>query len=602
MVKALVAALAFTSAAALAQSVAPASPTAETPVVAPAAPNASPTSMDADAIRREVDQRVEAAKKELREEMRAQVAAQSASQGWQEEWNEEKRKLELFVPNGYLRVRPDLFNKFDLGRGLDSSGYSIFPHTGKERTQAGVNMRFRFDPTLNISEDVRIHTQVDLLDNVIFGSTPDYAASITGRNTSAIFSESQTPPVSGLNDIASSIAVKRVYGEVNTPVGVLRFGRMGSQWGLGMLHNDGNCADCDFGETVDRFQFVAEPLPGYFVIPMIDFNAEGLLSGRRTVEQGQPFDVSNTDDTHSYVLALARKDTDAQAKQLLDSGRTVFNYGIHFTYRLQGYDSRVANGNTLPVAGDAGNVRIDRRGSLFMPDVWVKLEKKKFRVELEAAAIYGKVQGATDAQDVRAGTATITVVQFGATLQSEVKLIEGALRVGMELGFASGDKAPGLGNYPGRKNTRPGVGTSAGDIDGPQYACNAGVCIDPSVRNFRFSRDYRVDMILWREILGGITDAFYVKPNARYRVADGLDLFAGIIYSRTIYQASAPSGLDNNLGVEFNLGARYETEDGFFAQVQWGLLVPLAGMRDPNNITNAPDVAQAVRGMIGIKF
>ena len=52
--------------------------------------------------------------------------------------------------------------------------------------------------------------------------------------------------------------MKRAYGEVSTPVGILRFGRMGSQWGLGMLHNDGNCLDCDFGDNVYRIQFVTE--------------------------------------------------------------------------------------------------------------------------------------------------------------------------------------------------------------------------------------------------------------------------------------------------------------------------------------------------------
>ena len=65
---------------------------------------------------------------------------------------------------------------------------------------------------------------------------------------------------------------------MSTPVGILRFGRMGSHWGLGMLRNDGNCLDCDFGDTVDRVQFVTEPFAGFYVTPMIDFNAEGVSS------------------------------------------------------------------------------------------------------------------------------------------------------------------------------------------------------------------------------------------------------------------------------------------------------------------------------------
>ena len=207
-----------------------------------------------DAARREV--------KELREEMRAQLATQSVAQGWQEDWVDEKRKLELVTFDGYLRVRPELFYKFDMGRDVDTAGYSLFPRSPNslaERTQAGVNMRFRFEPTINVSEEVRVRAQIDALDNLVWGSTPDYAFSRNAgngyypdRNEFSIFSASQTTQRSGINSLQDSIAVKRVWGEVSTPVGILRFGRMGSHWGLGMLHNDGNSIDNDWGDTVDR--------------------------------------------------------------------------------------------------------------------------------------------------------------------------------------------------------------------------------------------------------------------------------------------------------------------------------------------------------------
>ena len=35
------------------------------------------------------------------------------------------------------------------------------------------------------------------------------------------------------------------------------FGRMGYHWGLGILHNGGNCLDCDYGDTYDRVAFAA---------------------------------------------------------------------------------------------------------------------------------------------------------------------------------------------------------------------------------------------------------------------------------------------------------------------------------------------------------
>ena len=41
---------------------------------------------------------------------------------------------------------------------------------------------------------------------------------------------------------------------------------------------------------------------------------------------------------------------------------------------------------------------------------------------------------------------------------------------------------------------------------------------DNRIDNFRFHSDYRVDRILFREIIGTVTDAMYAKPHARLRL------------------------------------------------------------------------------------
>ncbi len=83
-----------------------------------------------------------------------------------------------------------------------------------------------------------------------------------------------------------------------------------------------------------------------------------------------------------------------------------------------------------------------------------------------------------------------------------------------------------------------------GDIDGPHYYCPAtGGCAtgDAYITNFRFNPSFRPDMILFRELIGGVTDALYFKPNASYKIADGFNIFAAVIYSRAIYATSTPS-------------------------------------------------------------
>ncbi len=629
MAKALLAALMVLSATASAQTPAASARTKAEAVPAPtptAAASAAPAPADPEELRREIESARKEVK-ELREEMRAQLANQSAAQGWEAEASEEKRKLELFVPSGYFRVRPDLFNKFNLGRSPDPSGYSLFPSSptaAQEKTMAGVNMRFRFEPTFNVSEEVRIKMQVDVLDNVIFGSNPEYAFSRGGangyaydRNEFTLMNETQVPPRSAINAIGDSIAFKRVYGEVTTPVGILRFGRMGSHWGLGLLHNDGTCMDCDHGDTVDRLMFVANPLKGFYITPMLDFDAEGPSSSRQA-GGGQPFDVSNTDDTHSFILAIARRDTEQEMRAKFENNLAVFNYGVHFTYRVQRNDP--AEYYAAPFTNDGSDVGpglsstyVPRGGSLFMPDLWLKFERRHFRFELEGAAILGSIGNRAQTQDAANNDPSrnqgLSIVQFGAVAQSEVKLLEGALKLGVEVGYASGDRAPGFGNFPRRRAANADGSTQPGDIDGPQYACGSGGgCSDSSIRNFRFNRDYRVDMILWREILGGVTDALYFKPNASYRIAEGFDLMGAVIYSRSIYEESVPaytgpgSHPDQSLGIEINVGARYETEDGFIAGVNWGILFPLGGLADPRVNPSNLDTAQALRGMVGIRF
>ncbi len=101
----------------------------------------------------------------------------------------------------------------------------------------------------------------------------------------------------------------------------------------------------------------------------------------------------------------------------------------------------------------------------------------------------------------------VTSTQFGAVIETEFLDPNGLVTFGLDAGLASGDSAPGFGSYPrlGQSYGRPG------DIDAPQ----ANVPYDNTIDNFRFHPDYRIDQILFREIIGTITDAaIYLRPHA----------------------------------------------------------------------------------------
>ena len=612
---ALLAALLVASATAAAQT--PESPASGTPAPASestaATPTPPPASADSteDRIREEVARRVEAAKQEMREEIRAQLATQSLSSDWQEEWVQEKRKLEIFSMDGFLRLRPNLYYQFDLGKAADRR---LFPSPrGGEKTQSGADMRLRLEPTFNISEEVRIKAQFDVLDNLMLGSTPSNSFPSDGYNLFDIFNDGQTAPRSALNALQDSLSVREVYGEVSTPVGLLRFGRMTAHWGLGLLRNDGNCMECDFGDVVDRVMFVTEPFAGFYVTPMFEFNSEGRIAYPNG-PQSQPVDVSNADDSHSFVLAVARRDTPQQVKAKLANNQGVLNYGVHFSWRTQRYASEglYSSPAILEPDGTVGpsGAFIARDAQLYIPDLWLRYEEKDFRVEFELAAYLGRIgnrQGTPAAPSVSDPTQNqvLDVVSFGGTAVGEYRLLNGKLNIQVELGFASGDRAPGFGAYPGRQGSGTGGFTQPGDVDGPQFTCGSAGCADGAIRNFRFNRAYRVDNILWRELVGTLTDTFYAKPTLRYTLTPGFDVFGSVIYSQALYPESTPSFTDQALGFETNLGARYETEDGFVARVDWSVLFPLGGLGDLSSgglTTQELATAHAVRGTLGIRF
>src|SRR5262249_32280878 len=107
----------------------------------------------------------------------------------------------VFEIHGYFRTRAELFQNFSLGRHpgdnqnlwappVDSTYYttstqravnlctnpatnSLGTQTCYDKTQSSANLRLRFNPELHISDNLRILSQIDALDNLVLGSTPE---------------------------------------------------------------------------------------------------------------------------------------------------------------------------------------------------------------------------------------------------------------------------------------------------------------------------------------------------------------------------------------------------------------------------------------------
>ena len=600
-------------------------PADQAPAAAPRTSNAEREALR-EQLRRELsaefEQRLQQTREEMRDEVRSAANSAGAGAQWEEEWEDVRPQLEFLELDGYFRTRMDVFQNFDLNTGRDAAGFNFFPVDPRDTSRdtiAGANMRFRVDPTLNVSEEIRLRAQIDVLDNIVLGSTARGGFGVTGRNLRYPYvfqTETQGPPEFGTNAITDSIVAKRAWAEVRTPIGELRFGRMPTQFGLGMNVNDGNCIDCDHGDTVDRIMF-ATRIADHVIAPAIDFVSEGPTSADPNTfyPNAQPFDRTQSDDARDYVLTILRRDDDEEIRRMRTAGReTFFNYGLYFTYRTQGWDApelqgaNAGGGSPTQPGGQPATVAptfVARDAWAVMPDIWLRLLHKSYRLEVEFVTVQGKIGNrkiaATDADQ------SLDLRQYGAVIQNELRLVDDKLALGLELGFASGDDAPGFGNFPGRPGSGDAGFTRRGDWEGPQFNCATAACSDNTINNFRFDRDYHVDLILFREILGGVTDATYVKPSVNYDITEGLGLNLAFIYSQANASATTPTG-NGPLGIEINAAVNYLSDDGFVASLAYGVLFPMSGLDQLSNPANpragtiSADTAQAVRGYFGVIY
>ena len=110
-------------------------------------------------------------------------------------------------------------------------------------------------------------------------------------------------------------------------------------WGRGLFYNDGSCADCDVGTTVDRVMAMTT-VYGHQLKFAWDLGAQGdttqQLSLGRLDPSGYPYDLSQNDDVLELMASVARIENPVELRERIDRGDVVVNYGLQFVYRNQG--------------------------------------------------------------------------------------------------------------------------------------------------------------------------------------------------------------------------------------------------------------------------
>jgi len=582
-------------------------------------------------------------------------------------WGRARPVIEI---HGYFRTRAELFQNFSLGRNssttqgndsqylfpqpIDNSygqpngnpgqsvaicGNSSIPNQPcYDKTESGANLRLRLNPEIHISDNLRILTQVTLLDNLVLGSTSDAYSMAPSSSTTAtssstgyrsaganpyapisMFTTTQGVQTAGVNSWTNSINVTRAWGEYETPVGQLRFGRMPGHWGLGMVENSGDGIDSDYQTTLDRIMFVSgiKPLDLYFGGAW-DFVATGPTSAS-TLDAygGQPYNTCNLCNVGEWAAFVAHRTSPELQRAKLARGDVVLNAGLYTVYRNQYLDSAPGtNPNTINYSsGGSGSSNYastssssglePRQAWELIPDAWVQLLWQKLRVEAELATIQGSIGWmsgtAISATNVNS---PVNIQEWGLASQTEFKAVDDKLDLRFGFGWASGDRWATTLSAPtsGLRTEQNGSGP---------------------ISTFQFHPDYRIDLIFYRHILSRVQGSYYFRPSVDYdffRHPNGEKLGGGlaVIWSRASEFIQAP-GHDRDLGVELDGQVYFQSRDGslnddpgkiggFFTMLQYGVFFPMGGLNYLPGQVTAPNFnaglspAQTVRLFLGIAF
>ncbi|MEZ4268010.1 MAG: hypothetical protein R3F39_16720 [Myxococcota bacterium] len=318
--------------------------------------------------------------------------------------------------DGRVRLRETVLTSFP----LDGDG---FEHDQRQFATALLRLR----GYLLMPKEFQIHVGLQVLDGQFFGDESRVggdAIQRPWRNTR----------------VQSQLLLREMWLQVPVGIGVLRVGRMPSNWGLGLLANGGDeeaspFNDVTHGDIVNRAVLIARPLQPFKLGRAS--KALHLVLGADLVERDELTNREDGDRAWQVVGALLWR----EAK---------LDLGVYVAHR----DLKRDNDATIKATA------VDAYGK-WRGDV---TERYQLETAFEGAAIFGttdefRFDGAPKELDIR---------QFGLVARATLTDLGGPMDYRLELGFASGDN----------------------DAQ------------DGTLRAFRFDPAYKASMILFDEVLG----------------------------------------------------------------------------------------------------
>ena len=239
-------------------------------------------------------------------------------------------------------------------------------NTENAREASWIEHRLRLDAGADWRDKVRIVASVDLLDGVLWGDNGSYGgdpSANAGTNVNARNPNVARPCVglrSGGDPLdaqsygyalcpADNLEVRKLYGEVVLPFGLLRIGRQSVNIGTGVQASDGDGRPNRFGVSrsgnfVDRILFATKPLEAFKPAHLRSTSPnEGLILALA-------YDRIVTDDPQNLGAAVNQWDTalrfaapawaEGEGRDLLLSAYHAYRWDAQFSTRIHSFGLR----------------------------------------------------------------------------------------------------------------------------------------------------------------------------------------------------------------------------------------------------------------------
>lgn len=362
---------------------------------------------------------------------------------------------------GHYRVRGYLFNHLWASQGTGDA----------YRDARYLDQRLWLRPKFDYKGLAKLWVEFRALDDVVFGDNASLSS------TALFAADPSTTDIEG-HEIPS-VTLGRVWTELTLPVGLLRVGRMPSDWGMRLLVGPGDGFDEPFGEarypsTNDRILFATRPIaildailgkedreiPLFLAVavdrlvedPLFTYYGYTCAPGVSSADEG--FDPrcdgdgdGVTDLDHSY-----QDDTRTEDARPLDwwadQNDDVWQMVYVFVYRGEGIDYLGGTGDLSAGVYAVNRHQRETDSNVWIVDGYFKSDVHRVLLEGEAIAISGKTR-ALALPDVAAAD----------PLAKEARIFGFAARAGydldpvsavVEVGSASGDSNVLDGDFTGR--------------------------------------------------------------------------------------------------------------------------------------------------------